>query len=125
MLLRASCLLVVCAVLRRLATTPRGFGMRAGRLVGATPNANASASWEAKSHMFWNLLDQGSASKAVLQPPTLQQCGVLPMRDRWTVEGRCFGLALVGTVSVPEHSSTAQYSFTTKLQTGESDRCCH
>ena len=113
------------AVCCRIAITPGGFGMRAGRFVGAPPKANASASWEAQTRIFWNLLDQGSASKAVLQPPTLQRCGVLPMRDRWTVEGRGFGLALVGTVSVPEHSSIAQYSFTTKLQTGESDRCCH
>ena len=118
-------MLVLCTVMHRIAITHGGFGMVAGGFVGAPPNANASASWEATSHNLWNLLDQGSPSNAVLPPPTLKRCGVLPMRDGWTVEGKGFGLVLVGTVSVPEDSLTAQFSFTTKLQTGESDWCCH
>ena len=74
MLQRTLIMLHFVAVWCRLAITPGGFGMRAGRFVGAPSNANASASWEAKPRIFWNLLDQGSPSNAVL--PVTPSSGV-------------------------------------------------
>ena len=120
MLQRTLIMLVLCTVIHRLAIKPCGFNIIIGYFVGAPSNANASDSWEATPHNIWNLLDLGSPSNAVLRPPTLQRCGVLPMRHGWTVEGKGFGLVLVGAISVPEDSP-----FTTNLQTGESDWRCH